>query len=60
MKRCNKETGEAVGGFDRNVVIAGITSFFTDIASEMIYPLIQAFVAMIMIAQKALVGPVLG
>lgn len=45
---------------DRNVILTGLTSFFTDISSEMIYPLIQAFVAMIMTAQKALLGPVLG
>jgi MFS family permease len=45
---------------DRNVILTGLTSFFTDISSEMIYPLIQAFVAMIMSAQKTLLGPVLG
>ncbi len=44
----------------RNVVLVGMTSLFTDIASEMLYPLIQAFVAMIMVGQKALLGPVLG
>ncbi len=47
-------------GLDRNIIATGVTSFFTDIASEMIYPLIQAFVAMIMAGQKALLGPVLG
>jgi MFS family permease len=46
--------------YDRNVILTGLTSFFTDISSEMIYPLIHAFVAMIMSAQKALLGPVLG
>jgi MFS family permease len=46
--------------YDRNVILTGFTSFFTDVSSEMIYPLIQAFVAMIMSAQKALLGPVLG
>lgn len=45
---------------DRNVILAGFTSFFTDVSSEMIYPLLQAFVAAIMSAQKALLGPVLG
>jgi MFS family permease len=44
----------------RNVVLAGFTSFFTDISSEMIYPLIQAFVSMIMTSQRALLGPILG
>jgi len=44
----------------RNVILTGFTSFFTDISSEMIYPLLQAFVAMILTAHKALLGPVLG
>jgi len=47
-------------GVSRNVVLAGFTSFFTDVSSEMIYPLIQAFVSMIMCSQKALLGPILG
>jgi MFS family permease len=45
---------------DRNVVITGLTSFFTDVSSEMIYPLLQGFVSAIMRAQTALLGPVLG
>ncbi len=53
-------TGNRKRQLDRNVVITGLTSFFTDVSSEMIYPLIQAFIAMIMAAQKALLGPVLG
>jgi MFS family permease len=44
----------------RNIVLAGFTSFFTDISSEMIYPLIQAFVSMIMSSRNALLGPILG
>ncbi len=46
--------------YNRNVILTGLTSFFTDISSEMLYPLIQAFVAMVLTAQKALLGPVLG
>ena len=46
--------------FDRNVILTGLTSFFTDVSSEMLYPLIQAFIAMIMTAHRALLGPVLG
>jgi hypothetical protein len=44
----------------RNIVLAGFTSFFTDVSSEMIYPLLQAFVSMIMASKKALLGPILG
>ncbi|MCX7821666.1 MAG: MFS transporter [Brevinematales bacterium] len=45
---------------NKNVLLTGFTSFFTDISSEMIYPLIQAFVSSIMKSQAALIGPVLG
>lgn len=45
---------------ERNVVLMGFTSFFTDVSSEMIYPLLQAFVKMIMAANTAMLGPVLG
>ena len=48
------------GSISRNIVLAGFTSFFTDISSEMIYPLIQAFVSIIMVSQRALLGPILG
>jgi MFS family permease len=47
-------------GYNRNVVLTGLTSFCTDVSSEMLYPLIQAFVSMIFSAQKAFVGPALG
>jgi len=46
--------------FHRNVIITGLTSFFTDISSEMIYPILQGFIAAIMKAQGAFLGPVLG
>ena len=45
---------------NRNVLLTGITSFFTDVSSEMIYPLLQAFVAAILAANGALIGPALG
>jgi MFS family permease len=45
---------------DRNVILTGFTSFFTDVSSEMLYPLIQAFVSAILSAQKTLIGPALG
>lgn len=47
-------------GITRNVVLVSFTSFFTDISTEMIYPLLQAFLAMVMVPQKALLGPMLG
>jgi MFS family permease len=45
---------------NRNVILTGFTSFFTDISSEMIYPLLQAFVSFMLAAQKAILGPILG
>jgi MFS family permease len=47
-------------GLSPNVLLTGLTSFFTDVSSEMIYPLLQAFVRLILASQRALVGPVLG
>jgi MFS family permease len=44
----------------KNVLLTGFTSFFTDISSEMIYPLLQSFVQSLLRGQQALVGPVLG
>jgi len=45
---------------DRNVVITGFTSFFTDVSSEMVYPLLQGFISAVMRGQAAMLGPVLG
>jgi len=44
----------------RNVILMGFTSLLTDISSEMIYPLIQAFMSMVLTTQQALLGPALG
>ncbi|MFH1223872.1 MAG: MFS transporter [Pseudomonadota bacterium] len=44
------------GYISRNVLMTGFTSLFTDVSSEMLYPLIQAFVRAITVS----VGPVLG
>ncbi|TAL38721.1 MAG: MFS transporter [Spirochaetes bacterium] len=47
-------------GLGRNVILMGLTSFFTDISSEMIYPLIQAFVTLVMASARTMAGPILG
>ena len=44
----------------KNVILMGCTSFFTDVSSEMIYPLLQAFVSMVLASQRVLIGPILG
>jgi MFS family permease len=51
---------EARTGLSRNVVLTGFTSFFTDVSSEMIYPLLQAFVRFILAGRRTLLGPALG
>ncbi len=48
------------GAPSRNVVLAGLTSFFTDVSSEMVYPLLQAFVRFILASRRAALGPALG
>lgn len=55
-----RKEGQARGGIGRNVVAMGLTSFFTDISSEMVYPLIQAFVSLLLSSTKTMVGPLLG
>jgi MFS family permease len=47
-------------GLSANVVLTGFTSLFTDISSEMIYPMLQAFLRFILAGQRALLGPALG
>jgi MFS family permease len=44
----------------RTVLLTGLTSFFTDVSSEMIYPLLQAFIGTILAARGAFIGPALG
>jgi len=49
-----------VGGLPRNVVLLGVTSFFADISSEMIYPLIPIFLTVTLGAPVAVVGLIEG
>jgi MFS family permease len=54
------DSRRADAAVSRNVLLTGLTSFFTDVSSELVYPLLQAFISMIMAARKALLGPFLG
>ena len=49
-----------IAGFSRNVFFLGLTSLFTDIASEMVYPLIPIFLTSVLGAPIAVVGLVEG
>lgn len=47
-------------GFDRNVTVAGLVSFFMDLSSEMIYPLVPLFLANTLGVNKAVIGLIEG
>jgi len=43
-------------GFGMNVFIAGLVSFFMDVSSEMIYPLVPLFLANVLGVNKSVIG----
>ncbi len=47
-------------GFDRNVTIAGLVSFFMDVSTEMIYPLVPLFLANVLNVNKSIIGLIEG
>lgn len=47
-------------GFDRNVTVAGFVSFFMDVSSEMIYPLVPLFLANVLGVNKSVIGLIEG
>jgi MFS family permease len=47
-------------GFNKNVTIAGLVSFFMDISSEMIYPLVPLFLANVLGVNKSVIGLIEG
>jgi MFS family permease len=47
-------------GFNKNVVITGLVSFFMDLSSEMVYPLVPLFLANVLGADKAVIGLIEG
>jgi MFS family permease len=47
-------------GFGKNVTITGFVSFFMDISSEMIYPLVPLFLANTLGVNKSLIGLIEG
>ena len=47
-------------GFGRNVTVAGFVSFFMDISSEMIYPLVPLFLANTLGVSKSVIGMIEG
>src|SRR3990172_3143980 len=47
-------------GFGKNVTIAGLVSFFMDVSSEMIYPLVPLFLANVLGINKSVIGLIEG
>ncbi|MHB8880531.1 MAG: MFS transporter [Thermodesulfovibrionales bacterium] len=47
-------------GFNRNITVAGFVSFFMDISSEMIYPLVPLFLANSLGVSKSAIGLIEG
>jgi len=47
-------------GFGKNVVVSGFVSFFMDVSSEMIYPLVPLFLANVLGANKSIIGLIEG
>lgn len=47
-------------GYSKNVFFTGLVSFFMDISSEMIYPLVPLFLANVLGVNKALIGLIEG
>lgn len=55
-----KTTGAMAGKLPRTVVVLGLVSFFTDLSSEMIYPLLPVFLAGVLGAGPAILGLIEG
>ncbi len=49
-----------IWGLDRNVFFAGVSSFFMDVSSEMIYSLIPIFLSSVLGVNKSLIGVIEG
>lgn len=47
-------------GFGRNVFVTGLVSFFMDISSEMIYPLVPLFLSNVLGVNKSVIGLIEG
>ncbi len=53
-------TLDIIKGIKKNVFVLGLVSFFTDISSEMLYPIIPVFLTDVLGAPKAVVGIIEG
>jgi len=51
---------ELFNGIKNNVIVLGIVSFFTDVSSEMIFPLLPVFLTTFLGAGTAIIGLIEG
>src|SRR5512144_1562061 len=56
----NSNHGKKFFGFGKNVTVAGFVSFFMDVSSEMIYPLVPLFLANVLGVNKSVIGLIEG
>ena len=56
----NSNHGKKFFGFGKNVTVAGFVSFFMDVSSEMIYPLVPLFLANTLGVSKSAIGLIEG
>ncbi len=54
------ESGRGLFGLRRNVFVAGVVSFFMDMSSEMVYPLVPLFLSSVLGVNKSLIGLIEG
>jgi MFS family permease len=60
LRRQSGDGRMRIRGITRNVVVLGLVSFFTDVASEMLYPVIPLFLVGTLGASPALLGMIEG
>ncbi|MHB9150383.1 MAG: MFS transporter, partial [Thermoleophilia bacterium] len=53
-------SGRGLLGLQRNVVAAGVVSFFMDFSSEMVYPLVPLFLSAVLGVNKSVIGLIEG
>ncbi|MCZ7662565.1 MAG: MFS transporter [Thermoleophilia bacterium] len=58
--RSSTPPGRRFLGLERNVVAAGVVSFFMDVSSEMVYPLVPLFLASVLGVSSSLIGLIEG
>ena len=60
LSRSDGEKGSGFFGFGKNVFVTGLVSFFMDISSEMIYPLVPLFLSSVLGVNKSVIGLIEG